>query len=772
MNFLLEPLMQKVRALLSQPDYVPLRDSELAATLHVRGSSRHLLRKALRQLEESGDATCSQDRRWSPAGAIAAATKASSSATPRGPTIRGVFRVRINGTCWLMPDRGADGALSLNSKETEWVLHGDRVEAVVDAVPSVRSRMFEGVTDREEMRPGHVVRILERRRKQLVGILRVFGDHYAYVVPKDPLIRQNVQLTDEVSAVREHSGHLVSIALQQPDEVKEGAPVKGRFVADLGDPEDARTDIPAILQDHARSEVFPAAVEAAARAIQSGTAPVAAPPVADGSPRHDLRDRCIVTIDPADAHDYDDAVGIASRHGGGWTLGVHIADVPAYVVPGGPIDDEALHRGNSAYLVDRVIRMLPEDLTVHACSLQPAEDHLTHTVEIVFSPDATPLAVRTYRSIIRSRARLSYEQVQGFFDGNANALPPPVAGDAEVLSSLRALRALATKLRARRFADGALDFALPEVHCLLDARGEPTGFAKRGAAESYGLIEECMLAANRAVAEKLHESGWPCVYRIHDEPAPDQWARMEAELRALGVHLGARTADELNRIARAAVGTPGQYMVTLTLLRNLQRATYSTVAAGHFGLGFRHYCHFTSPIRRYPDLIVHRILTALEDGRPCPYTKGDIDALALHCADAEREAADMESQSLAVKRIRYYANMLRAGHLPKLAGTVIGLNPKGLIIELGESLQQGMLPYSAMGKERYILAPDDFVASTARGSSYRLGQPVDVILAAVDEDKRRVDFALPHPPRAARTSRKSPAKSPAKTSRSRRPRRR
>ncbi len=728
MKFQVETVILKAKELMSERGYVPLRESELAVALRIRGIHRYLLKKALRQMAAQGEAVCADDGRWRAAGAPRISAL-------EGTTVTGIFRVRINGTCWMMPDRGADGALALDPKESEWVLHGDRVEAVADRLAAGHRRMFQGAGEREEMRPGHVVRILERRRKQLVGVLRLYGTYYAYVVPKDPLIRQNIRLEDAPDDVRHFDGHLVAIALQMPDEVPEGRPVAGRFLQDLGQPDDARTDIPAILQDHARAEAFPPAVEKAARHARPGRK--------DKASRRDLRDRCIVTIDPSDARDYDDAVGIALRPDGGWTLGVHIADVPAFVQRDDAVDEEALRRGNSAYLVDRVIRMLPEELTVKACSIQPGEDHLVHTVEIDYDREARPLAVRTFRSVIRSRACLAYEHVQAFFDGGSL---PAAADTPDIRASLLALRDLTARLRARRFEEGALDFALPEVHCILDKRGEPVCFEKRGAAESYSLIEECMLAANQAVAEKLHAVGWPCVYRIHDEPAPEQWGRMEAELRALGIRLGAKEAAELNRIARAAVGTPGQYMITLTLLRNLQRATYASADAGHFGLGFRHYAHFTSPIRRYPDLVVHRILSALEDGRDCPYSVAEIDQLALHCADMEREAAEMEAQSLQVKRIRYYANMLRQGHLAPMRGTIVGLNPKGLMVELCDSLQQGMLPYSALGKERFTLAPDDYVATSTRGSAYRLGQPVDVLLASVDEEKRRVDFVLPRAP--------------------------
>ena len=383
--------------------------------------------------------------------------------------------------------------------------------------------------------------------------------------------------------------------------------------------------------------------------------------------------------------------------------------------------------------------MLPKDLTVRVCSLLPGEDHLAHSVEIVYDDRGRVLESKTFRSIIRSRATLSYEQVQAYFDtGRLDG-----ATD-ELLRALRNLRKLAQKIRALRFENGALDFALPETHCDLDAEGNPVGFTKRTATEAYNLIEECMLAANQVVARKVFDARVPGIYRVHDEPSEEQWARMADELRALGHRALPEDSQDLNRIVRAVQGKPEQYMVTLTLLRNMKRAVYEAECRPHFGLGFEHYAHFTSPIRRYPDLVLHRILVAIEEGRKQPaYSAAEIEKLALHCSETERESAELESQSIQIKRIRYFASLLEKGEIGPFKGTVISLNPKGLIVELSESLQQGMLPYYSLGRDRFILSGDGHSAAARRGSAYRLGQSIEVGLAAVDEHLKRVDFFLP-----------------------------
>ena len=709
-------LARRVAALFSSPRYQPLPERDLARHLNVAPGQRGLLRTALRSLERQGLAAALRGGRWGAAPASAG-------------LVQGVFRVRLNGSCWIIPDDPQQAPMWIDPNAAGVAMNGDRIQAVpVRHDASVR--MFGAQPD---TRAARVVRVLERKRQWVVGILQA-TPYYAYVVPRDSLLRTNIKLTTPSQKLNAHLGNLV-VARIIEDEPAEGRPVTAEFVEDLGDPDAVENDIPALLLDRGLSDTFPAPVVKAARQVQSSLARHA--PAARG--RVDLRQRLILTIDPATAHDYDDAVSLEPLPGGRWKLGVHIADVAAFVEPGSPIDREALRRGNSTYLVDRVVRMLPEDLTVRVCSLQPNEDHLAHTVEIIFDAHGHPLETTTFRSIIRSRACLSYDQVQAFFDtGRMDGVSD------DIRQTLGALRRLARKIRALRFQNGALDYALPEVKCELDAQGNPVGFSKRGASEAYNLIEECMLVANQAVARKVFEAGVPGIYRVHDEPSDEQWARMAAELRALGHRSIPETAQDLNRIARSVLGRPDQYIVTLTLLRNMKRAVYESHSRPHFGLGFDHYAHFTSPIRRYPDLVLHRILIGLEEGRKTPaYSKAEIEKLAIHCSATERESAELESQSIQIKRIRYFALRLARGETGPFPGTIIGLNPKGLLIELQDTLQQGMLPYHALGPDRVALAEDGLSASSRKGTPYRLGQAIDVGLAAVDEHRRRIDFFLP-----------------------------
>ncbi|NLB64948.1 MAG: VacB/RNase II family 3'-5' exoribonuclease [Lentisphaerae bacterium] len=708
-------LARRLAALFSSPAYVPLPERELAKALSLPPGQRGQLRQALRDLADRGLATQLRGKRWAPPAATA-------------EQIAGTFRVRLNGTCWLIPDDPRKPTLKIDPTHAGVAMHGDRVIAV-PLRHATTTRMFGA---QGETRAGRVLRVTQRKRQWVVGTLHA-TPYYAYIVPRDALLKTNIQLAGPPAQHKKRLGNLVlARILDAPPSAD--LPLTAEFVRDLGDPEAAENDIPALLLDRGLSEEFPDSVQKAARRVPARLAPHHL----DDKTRVDLRQKLVFTIDPATAHDYDDAISIESLPNGRSRLGIHIADVAAYVKPGSEIDKEAYRRGNSTYLVDRVIRMLPEDLTVRVCSLQPDEDHLAHTVDIILDSQGQIESATTYRSLIRSRACLSYEGVEKFFRRrNLPDLP------AEVGQALLALRKLTRKMRALRFRQGALDFALPDVACILDAQGNPLRFVKRGATEAYHLIEECMLAANRVVAEKIFHARLPGIYRVHDQPSDEQWTRMAEELRFLGYDHAPKTSHDLNQLARKVLDQPDQHIATLTLLRNMKRAVYEAESRPHFGLGFTHYAHFTSPIRRYPDLVLHRVLIALETGAKKPaYTKAQITKMAIHCSATERESAELEMQSIQAKRIRYYAALLRKGAIGPYTGTIISLNPKGLIIELQDTLQQGLLPYHTLGRERYHLSPDSFSAATRKGSPFRFGQALEVSLAAVDEHLGRVDFLL------------------------------
>ena len=460
---------------------------------------------------------------------------------------------------------------------------------------------------------------------------------------------------------------------------------------------------------------------------------------ADLAGRRDLRELVTFTIDPEDAKDHDDAVSLSRTPDGLWLLGVHIADVPHFVRRGSRIDQEAFQRGNSVYLVDRAIPMLPRHLTTEICSLQPWVDRLTHTVNVLVDDDGHVHRSETFLSVIRSSARLNYDQVQSLFDNRSDhGIATPVQ---HVLADMRLL---AAALRRKRMAEGSIDLTMPEVKCVLDARGKPIRIFKRGASEAYHLIEEFMLVANCVVARLLHKARMPALYRIHEPPDDAQWLKMQADLRALGLRVSPHSKDSVNKVAREAAGSPREYTVHLAILRNLKRAVYSSKMLEHFGLSFPCYTHFTSPIRRYPDLAVHRILLAVEAGREPPYDAQEARRIAEHSSETERNADQAEQESIDIKRVEFYREKMARRDLGPFDGVVVSIIPKGLIVELGDTLQQGLLPFSSMLDDIYVMSPErNRATGRRRRKTWTLGDRVTVSLARVDTARRRVDFFIP-----------------------------
>ena len=713
-------LARRLAELFSRPGFRPLPERDLAKRLLLSAGQRGALRRVLRDMAEQGTAAPHGGGRWG-------------AATGGEQTITGTYQARLNGSGWLLPDAPNEKPCWLEPAAIVNAVHGDRITARL--IPRLPDMWIPGA--RPETKAARLTQIVARPRAQAVGIVQ-WRAQGAFLLPRDPLLPSPIQLTDPPAKLKPLRGHLILASLS-PVHPPPLRPVTAALQEDLGSPNDPRNDIPALLKDHGVAEDFPSAVLHAARQVGATAHRDPAPH------RVDLREQLILTIDPASAHDQDDAIAIVRQPDGRWQLSVHIADVAAYVEPGEAIDREARRRGNSTYLVDRVIRMLPRDLTVKVCSLRPHEDHLAHTVEMIFDDTGQLRHTKTYRSLIRTRAALSYEDVQRYFDTGAwPGLAPAIR------ATVDNLRQLAGKIRARRFAAGALDFSMPEVHCLLDAHGQPTGFQRRDAVEAYVLIEECMLAANQAVIRKIRAAGFPAPYRIHQPPSPEKWARMATELHALGIRATPTRAADLNRLARRVAGLPEAHMVTLAMLRNMPRAIYSAEDQPHFGLGFDCYAHFTSPIRRYPDLVLHRILLAVAAGRATPpYSTAEIADLARHCSTTEAQSAELETESILLKRIQYYAAQLAQGRGGPFAGRIIALNPKGLLVEMNDSLQTGLLPFRALGRQQYALDENGLAATALRGKTYRLGQTLDVQLAVVDEKRRRIELApaAPHPSR-------------------------
>ncbi|MCL2544340.1 MAG: VacB/RNase II family 3'-5' exoribonuclease [Clostridia bacterium] len=504
-----------------------------------------------------------------------------------------------------------------------------------------------------------------------------------------------------------------------------------------GAPRTAKQDVDDILAFFALRQGFDAQTEREAGLVAAWD--VEAEAGEQGVQRDDLRSLRAVTIDGDDARDFDDAVSIEPIEGGGARLGVHIADVGWYVRPGTLLDAQAQIRGTSAYLPDRVLPMLPEALSNGCCSLLPGQDRLTVSALIDCGADGHVLAYRLTRSVIRSRERLTYTGVNRLLDGD------PAGSRADLLPDLQRMAALAAKLRGLRLSKGALDLDVREASIAVDSRGEPADISVRARGAAERMIEEFMLLANRVVAGHAKARGLPCLYRVHEPMDPDKAAAFSAFARGLGLRLRDATPRALQRLLQDAEALPEYPVIAQLLLRALQKARYDAEPLGHFGLAADDYCHFTAPIRRYPDLFVHRALCAEMSGE-LRFAQRAMEAtapgLSVHCSERERNAMEAERAVEKLMMARYMAG--RIGEA--FDGMVVSVVEWGLYVALPNTVEglvhvRTLPGYWTLNRELHCLvgSPETPAAPVA---VYRLGQALRVRVEAVDVAARQIDLVV------------------------------
>ncbi len=527
----------------------------------------------------------------------------------------------------------------------------------------------------------------------------------------------------------------------------------------IGDEEGETVAIETIIASHDLAVEFPPDAETQVDGLALDVAAALREPG-----RRDIRSRFVVTVDPEDARDFDDALSIEELPGGGWTLGVHIADVSSYVAWDSPLDLAARSRGTSVYLADRVIPMLPEKLSCDLCSLRPREDRLAMTVDLALDANGRVTGADMYPSVIRSSARLTYAQVDAVLGG---ALPGEAAPAGSVLEGLEwdgsmpdaraffgmldRVRTLRGRLRERR---GAIEFVSSEAKVVLDEKKRPVDVQVRRSTPATQIVEEAMLAANEAVALRLTVENVPTVYRVHEQPAQDGLAALVPVLTEIGC-LDAETKDRLvcgdpfaiQRVLDAVGGKPAEELVSSLLLRAMRRAVYLPTDDGHYGLGADAYCHFTSPIRRYPDLMVHRSLKALLAGGPglSRWRKAVEKALPDICrrsSTTERVAAAAGYESQASKIAEYMGGFI--GEV--FEGVVVSVQPFGLFVRLRATMAEGLLHVHDLGDGWWDFHEARHELRNEKGGKrYRLGQTLDVRVRSVDPLRGRIDFCLPRP---------------------------
>jgi len=556
-----------------------------------------------------------------------------------------------------------------------------------------------------------------------------------FVLPQEPPLTSEVLVPAEWSAGAE-DGQVVLIEIT--DWGANAPSPLGRVTRILGWPGDPDVEVLSILFGHQLPLEFPAAVEREAQKVaRRGVRPE------DRDGREDFRDLLVYTIDPADARDHDDAVSVHGFDDGTYEVGVHIADVSFYVKPGSSVDREGLERATSVYLVDRVVPMLPESLSNQICSLIPDEDRLVVSVLFHIDPAGDILSDRVVRGIIRSGYKLSYEDAQMLLEGSESAFVGEEKDVAALARSLTVLASFAGTLRAARARAGAIDFAMPEAKVQLDESGEPIAIHARKRTEAHRIIEDLMILANETIARVGETEGLPILYRIHEPPSEERLEGLRSLARLFGHPLpaGEVRPRDIADLVESQRGTAREYLVSTVALRSMKQARYSGRGVGHFGLASEKYAHFTSPIRRYPDLQVHREIVRWLAGKPAAERPGpdDLEVIARHCSERERRADAAERDSVDLKTIRYMERHLG----DEFDGTVSGVTGFGLFILLDDVLTEGLVRVSSLVDDFYVFDADTFTLTGRRSKRrLRLGDRVRVQVVRVDAERREIDLDL------------------------------
>ena len=591
-----------------------------------------------------------------------------------GTMLFGVFSRNKNGYNEFLPDDGSEPVM-ISERNSAHALTDDLVRVALFAHRRGRGR------------EGEVVEIVKRVHNTFVGELRV-ERHYAFLAIESRIMPQDIFIPKDMLKGGKNGDKAVVKLLEWPVDSKN--PI-GKVIDILGKSGENDTEMNAILAEYGLPYKYPEAVEEAAAKIPATIT------AEDISSRKDFRDVTTFTIDPADAKDFDDALSVRKAGNGLWEIGVHIADVSHYVTEGSAIDKEAFKRATSIYLVDRTIPMLPEQLCNNLCSLRPGEEKLTYSVIFTMNDKAEVKSYDIARTVIKSDRRFCYDEVQDII----------VNGKGEFYEEIDTLNRLAQTMRKKRFQAGAIDFQQAQVHFVLDEKGKPQSVYFSESNESHQLIEEFMLLANRTVAERIgaKKAGTPpktFVYRIHDEPNIEKLAMLSKFVNKLGYKMrsaSGRTtsASALNSLLHEVQGSKEQNVIEQISLRAMQKARYSTDNIGHYGLAFRYYTHFTSPIRRYPDLLVHRLLHRYLTQNARTVSKPKYEDLCEHCSAQEQVAANAERSSIKYKQVEFMSE-----HIGEEYDAVIsGVTEWGLYAEINENKCEGLIPMRTLQDDYY-----------------------------------------------------------------------
>jgi len=689
--------------------------------------------------------------------------------------VTGKLAQHRDGYGFLIPEQkvaGIAGDVFLPPEEAQKAMHGDRVLVHV-------SRL-----GRDGKADGEVLRILSRAHATVVGEFRI-KKRGNFVIPADDRIRQWIEIPEgmempahsatqdrvgaairEVKSVEDLDGMIVNVdILEFPDGDEWGV---GRVVEVLGYPDDFGVDVEITIRKHHLPHEFPDAVLSEARSIPE------TPSAEEMANRRDFRHLDIVTIDGETARDFDDAVWVERLESGNWALQVHIADVSHYVRPGSAIDVEAQLRGTSVYFPDRAVPMLPVELSTNICSLRPGLDRLVFSVLLEFDPHGERLRADFTRGVIRSAERMTYTNVFRVLEGDPGMRDRYSA----LVDRFELMRELALVLNRQRVKRGSIDFDMPETQIEFDATGQMTGVRRAERNIAHRIIEEFMLAANEAVAVHLETNAWPSLYRIHELPDPKRVLEFEEIAAHFGYSLGIgampvkrfamtthhrdgrKTQRDLEladsgfsisprnyqRLIAKVAGKPEERILSYLMLRSLKQARYSNENSGHFALAAKSYTHFTSPIRRYPDLVVHRALSRfLSAGNPFP--ENELREIGEDCSFTERRAAEAERDLVEWKKVKFMED--RVGE--EFRALIISTTKFGFFVELEDLFVEGLVPIATLPGDRYAFQENQrrIIGERTR-RAYSIGDSVTVILDRVDLVEKKMQFAVVEPERKKR----------------------
>jgi ribonuclease R len=629
--------------------------------------------------------------------------------------VEGIVDLTNDGSAFIVTDDEDETDIYVAPRKLRNALNGDRVKVYVYA------------KSKGARKEGEVIEILHRHKMEFTGIVKL-SDRFAFFIPDDRKMMHDIFIPiNELNGAKNGIKAVAEIT-DWPPEAKN--PV-GRIKQVLGVQGENDTEMNAILAEYGFPLSFPKEVEYESEEIPDIITPD------EIARRRDFRDVLTFTIDPFDAKDFDDALSFKYLPNGNYEVGVHIADVSHYIKPDSSLDKEALERGTSVYLVDRVIPMLPERLSNGLCSLRPNEDKLCFAAVFELDSDARIVDEWFGKTVIHSNRRFTYEEVQDVIEKKSN----------EYENEIAKLNELAYILRDRKFKNGAISFETTEVKFKLDEQGKPTGVYVKERKDAHKLIEDFMLLANRKVAEFISKKGkgkqkYTFVYRTHDSPKPDSLASFAQFAARFGYRINMKsdkeTAKSLNFLMQDVEGKKEQNVLTHLAIRSMAKAIYTTKTSSHYGLAFDYYTHFTSPIRRYPDVMVHRLLFHYLNGGQSANAEF-YEKLCQHCSQMEKKAADAERSSVKYKQAEFLKDQIGSVY----TGIISGVTEWGMYVEIIENKCEGMIRLRDISDDFYTLDQKNYaIIGQRKKKVYRLGDEVQIKVKNVDLTKKQIDFSL------------------------------